>query len=74
MHNVHLDGSGFFQTVQNEICLIAEFEFTSFELISVNLISTNFLCDDYFIQCPYHFLPYKYNGYNFALRAPPTIG
>ena len=71
---VYSEDTGLYQTIQNEICLIDEFEFTSFDVVSPNLISTTFQYCDSFVQHPYYFIPDQFNGYNFALRAPPVIG
>ena len=71
---IHSEDSGLYQTIQNEICLVAEFEFTSFDVVTVNLISTAFQYCDNFVQHQYYFIPDQFNGYNFALRAPPVIG
>jgi len=77
-HNIlpsmHSEDSGLCQTIQNEICHVGEFEFTSFDIVSTYFISTTIQYCDNFVQHPYHFIPDQFNGYNFALRAPPVMG
>ena len=71
---LHLEDSGFYETKHSEICLVSLFEFASFDVASVHLIPTTFQYADKFTQQLNNCTSDHYNGYNFALRAPPPIG